>query len=176
VAGSVALLDAPPKVQITATTEVDLLTYRKSQIAIHHSSDHTVVAVIEIVCPGNKASRHALRTFVEKALELMSHGTHLLVIDLFPPGPRDPQGIHGAIWSEIEETDFKLPPEKPLTLASYSAGTLKRAFIQPVGAELPDMPLFLEPGRYVEVPLAATYRAAWDGVPAFWRDQLEKPK
>lgn len=25
---------------------------------------------------------------------------HVLVIDLFPPTPRDPQGIHQAIWSE----------------------------------------------------------------------------
>jgi hypothetical protein len=26
------------------------------------------------------------------------------VLDLFPPGPRDPQGIHKAIWDEIIET------------------------------------------------------------------------
>jgi hypothetical protein len=62
-----------------------------------------------------------------------------------------------------------------LTRASYSAGPLKRAFIEPVavGDVLPDMPLFLQPESYVAVPLAATYQSAWEGVPQFWRDQLQ---
>jgi hypothetical protein len=172
--GTVALLEMPPKVQFTAVSEIDLLTFRKDRIAIHHGSNHDVVAMIEIVSPGNKASRHGLRSFVEKALELMAKGVHLLVIDLFPPGPRDPQGIHAAIWWEIEEDNFKLPANKPLTLASYSAGMLKRAFVEPVavGDELPEMPLFLEPNGYVQVPLASTYQTAWEGVPAYWRQQL----
>jgi hypothetical protein len=51
----VALAEAPPKVRFSAVSEVDLFTLRKSRIAIRHSSDHRVVAVIEIVSPGNKA-------------------------------------------------------------------------------------------------------------------------
>jgi hypothetical protein len=42
-----------------------------------------------------------------------------------------------------------------------------------VGDELPDMPLFLEPESYVQVPLASTYQAAWAGVPDYWRNQLD---
>ena len=34
------------------------------------------------------------------------------------------------------------------------------------------MPLFLTPDRYVQVPLEATYQAAWQNVPEFWRDVL----
>jgi hypothetical protein len=34
-------------------------------------------------------------------VEAIYRGYHLLIIDLFPPGPRDPHGIHEAIWSEI---------------------------------------------------------------------------
>src|SRR5262245_29859786 len=49
---------------------------------------------------------------------------HLLVIDLLPPTPRDPHGMHKAIWDEIEEEPFELPPDKPLTLAAYVAGDL----------------------------------------------------
>ena len=41
-----------------------------------------------------------------------------------------------------------------------------------VGDTLPEMPLFLTPEVYVPVPLEATYRAAWEGVPEFWRDVL----
>jgi hypothetical protein len=42
-----------------------------------------------------------------------------------------------------------------------------------VGGVLPEMPLFLRPDRYVNVPLEATYQAAYGGMPAFWRDVLE---
>jgi hypothetical protein len=34
------------------------------------------------------------------------------------------------------------------------------------------MPLFLTADTYVPVPLEATYQAAWDGLPAYWRDVL----
>jgi hypothetical protein len=130
--------------------------------------------VIEIVSPGNKTTGHALRAFVEKAVELLDAGIHLLVADLHPPGSRDPQGIHGAIWSEIDGDDFQLPPDQPLTLVSYSAGEVKRAFIEPaaVGQALPDMPLFVEPSRYVLVPLETTYQAAFEAVPKRWQDEL----
>ena len=133
------------------------------------------MALVEIVSPGNKGSRHALRAFVEKSLEFLDAGIHLLVLDLFPPGPRDPQGIHKAIWSEIMDDDFQLPPDKLLTLASYSGGNVKRAYIEPVAVdeELPPMPLFLEAERYVLVPLEATYRSAFDAVPKRWREVLE---
>ncbi len=126
--------------------------------------------------PGNKASRHALRSFVEKAVEALYRGYHLLVIDLFPPGPRDPNGIHGAIWTEFCDDSFVQPAGEPLTLAAYSAGPRKRAYVEPtaVGRELIDMPLFLEDEIYVNVPLESTYRAAYGGVPRRWRAILER--
>jgi hypothetical protein len=66
------------------------------RVAIHHGLGD-VLAVIEIVSPGTKSSRHALRTFAEKAAELIRQGVNLLVVDLFPPGARDPKGIHPSI-------------------------------------------------------------------------------
>lgn len=172
--GGIALASAPPHVRFTATAEEEIYARKRKRIAIRHISDDQVVALIEIVSPGNKATRHALRAFVAKTVEFLENGIHLLVLDLFPPGPRDPQGIHAAIWSEIIDDDFRLPPDKPLTLASYSAGYVKRAFIEPVavGDELPPMPLFLEAEVYVPVPLEATYRTAFAAVPKRWRDEL----
>ena len=38
-----------------------------------------------------------------------------------------------------------------------------------MGEAVPDMPLFLEPEGHILVPLEATYRAAWDTVPARWQ-------
>ena len=42
-----------------------------------------------------------------------------------------------------------------------------------IGALLPDMPLFIAPGWYINVPLEATYLAAWRGVPERWRRVIE---
>lgn len=65
---------------------------------------------------------------------------------------------------------------EPLTLASYTAGLPVKAYLEhlALGGVLPNMPLFLHSDRYVSVPLEATYDAAYRGVPAFWRDVLER--
>jgi hypothetical protein len=36
------------------------------------------------------------------------------------------------------------------------------------------MPLFLDPGWYVQAPLGTTYDAAYRGVPRFWREVFEE--
>jgi hypothetical protein len=56
-------------------------------------------------------------------IEFLDQGVHVLVIDLFPPTPHEPQGIHQAIWSEKYDGDFEFHPDKPFTLASYRATT-----------------------------------------------------
>jgi hypothetical protein len=134
------------------------------------------VAVVEIVSPGNKGSRAEFNAFVEKSAELIRHGIHLLVVDLFPPTKRDPQGIHKAIWDEFEEQELEWPTDKPLTLASYDSGS-GEAYIEPVavGDVLPDMPLFLRPGIYVPAPLEKTYLATWTVFPNALKGLLEEP-
>jgi hypothetical protein len=128
--------------------------------------------MVEIVSPGNKNHQRGLDSFVSKARAALSAGIHLLLVDLFPPGPRDPQGIHAAIWGTDEGGDFSLPADKPLTCGSYLGGPAAEAFIEPVavGDALPKMPLFLTPDVYVPTPLEDTYRLAWDGMPVYWRD------
>ncbi len=166
-----ALATAPPKVSFRART-ADIYAAKANRIAVRHVSDHRVVAVIEIVSPGNKSTLPALRRFAEKAAELLRSGVHLMVIDLFP---RDPRGIHEIIWNELDSAGFRLPDDRQLTLASYIGGAAQEAFVEPVavGVALPDMPLFLTPGVYVQTPLEATYRSAWDAVPMIWRKTLE---
>ena len=44
-----------------------------------------------------------------------------------------------------------------------------------VGRPLIEMPLFLTPDEYVNVPLEATYQGAYRGVPRRWRDVLDAP-
>src|SRR5262245_25417147 len=140
----IAVAVAPPKVRFRQLAEIDQYAAKAKSVVIRHTSGHRVVAVIEIVSPGNKDSRHSIRAFVAKALELLRGGVHLLIVDLFPPGPRDPQGMHKAIWDEINDNEFALPTDRPLTLASYVGGRIPEAFIEPtaVGQALAEMPLF----------------------------------
>ena len=142
---------------------------------IRHGSDDRVVGMIEIVSAGNKANRNALRSFLDKAVTALVHGLHLVVIDLYPPGPRDPQGIHGALLAELSEEDYLAPKDKPLTFVSYAAGPVPTAYVEPaaVGDALPDMPLFLEPDAYISLPLEETYQAAWRGFPQRWQKFLQ---
>jgi hypothetical protein len=171
--GVLTLAEAPPQVGITATIESDVFAQKSNRVIVFDEADE-VVAVIEIVSPGNKSSRYRFESFVEKALQFLRSGIHLLIVDLFPPTARDPQGMHAAIWSRMTDYDFHLPKGKTLTVASYSAGAVQRAFAEALAAgdSLPDMPLFLEAERYVSVPLDETYQRTFEAVPQRWRERL----
>jgi hypothetical protein len=171
----------PPKTRLVRQAKT-VLAARANRIVIRHRLGE-VVCVLEIVSPGNKAGRPAFRAFVDKTIEFLRQGIHLLVIDLFSPTPRDPYGMHKAIWDEIEEEPFELPTDKPLTLAAYVAGDLlagieTRAYVELVGVgdPLPDMPAYLDRRGYVPVPLEATYQAAWATCPADLRELVETGK
>lgn len=170
-----AVAVAPPRARIVARSEAAGYARKANRIVVRHP-DGDVVAVIEIVSPGNKSSRHAVREFARKAVAFLYHGIHLLIVDLFPPGPRDPQGIHKVIWDRIHDEPFELPPDKPLTLVAYTDGSELVAYVEPVavGDVLPDMPIFLTPGRYVPCPLEATYQATWNVFPAVLKGPLER--
>jgi hypothetical protein len=103
------------------------------------------------------------------------HGIHLVLVDLIPPGPYDPQGMHAALWERFDDEPYLLPANEPLTLASYVAGPRPEAYLEhlAIGLPLAEMPLFLNPDRYVNLPLETTYLAAYRGTSAFWRDVLE---
>jgi hypothetical protein len=174
--GGVAVAVRAPRTRLTRRAEADSYVRKASRITVRHRHGK-VVAVLEIISPGNKGSQAEFRALVEKSAELIRQGIHLLVIDLFPPGKRDPQGIHKAIWDQFEEDDFELPADKRLTLSSYDAGPDYVAYVEfvAVGDELPDMPLFLKPEVYVPAPLEATYQAAWNVFPNPLKGLLDGP-
>jgi len=171
-----AVATAPPRARLVKRTEAALYAERANRITVRHRHGD-VVAVIEIVSPGNKGSRAEFRSFVEKSAAFIMRGIHLLVIDLFPPGPRDPHGVAKAIWDEFLEEDLELPADKPLTAAAFDAGPPQVAYIEPlaVGDVLPELPLFLKPEYYVPAPLEASYQASWAVFPAALKGLLEAP-
>ncbi|MFO0960693.1 MAG: DUF4058 family protein [Isosphaeraceae bacterium] len=163
-----------PSAAIVRRSDREHYAARANRVTVRHHLGR-IVAVIEIVSPGNKDSRSALRDFIDKANELLLKDVHVLLIDLFPPGPRDPSGLHKLIWDEFLEEPFDFPPGKDRLLASYECGEARMAFVEPiaVGDELPPMPLFLFPGGFVPVPLEPTYLAAWDASPSALRQAVE---
>jgi hypothetical protein len=175
------LIASPPKTSVVRHAS-SLLTDRANRVVIRHRLGE-IVCVLEIVSPGNKKGRAALRSFVDKTCDFLRQGIHVVVVDILPPTPRDPQGMHKAIWDEIDEEPFELPPGKPLTLAAYVAGDLvtgiaTTAYVEMIGVgdPLPDMPAYLDGHGYVPVPLEASYQEAWGTCPAVLRELVETGK
>jgi hypothetical protein len=150
----------PPVTRIVRRTTNDCYANRANRIVVKQQLGR-IVAVIEIVSPGNKDSRAAIRDFVEKSVDCLRRGIHVLIVDLFPPSQRDPCGIHKAIWDEIVEEEFAFSEGKDRILVSYQTGDERAAYVGPValGDALPDMPLFLTNHLHVMVPLEPTYQA-----------------
>lgn len=171
--GLIAVASAPPQVQVAQEASSDMAYYlaRRRTLVIRHASGDRIVALIEIVSPANKHRRLTVDRFVDKVIAAVENGIHVLLVDPFPPGRHDANGMHAAVWHDLAAEEYELPPGKPLTLASYCAKQPVAAYMQPLGVQdaLTSMPLFLRQTHYVPVPLEATYMQSWSGVPERWR-------
>ncbi len=141
--------------------------YAEKVITIRQCQFHNVVSAIRFVTPQTKRSRYRINQFVAWAVEVIRDGVSLMVIDLFRSGSHDPNGIHKAIWDEFVDNGFVLPTSSSLTFASYLAEPMPEAFVEisSFGSPLPAMPLFLNSGSYVMVPLAGTYERTFENEP-----------
>jgi Protein of unknown function (DUF4058) len=164
-----------PKTTYVVESETAAYLRKKSNVVVRHVSDDRVMALIEIISPGNKSSGNAFKELKNKVIELQRADVNVMLIDLLPRTTRDPRGIHATIWESIAETRVTIPRKPPLTLVAYETGDVKRGYFEPVavGQRLPDMPLFLEYGWHVPVPLEKTYTAAYRTVPLRWRKVIE---
>lgn len=173
--GGLALAEAPPRVR--RREELGANGTLRRTLAVRHVTGHRLVAVLEINSPANKYRAESVEEFSDKILSFLDAGVHVLVVDLWPPGPHDPQGVHGVLRGlRGDKAPYDLPADEPLTLASYETSGRPVAYVEHLafGRPLPDMPLFFRRGRYINVPLETTYQAAYRGVPAFWREVLER--
>jgi hypothetical protein len=162
-------------VRRTVDEEESIYLWKKDHLAIRTADRDRLVALLEIVSPGNKASRREMERFLRRITSALEHGYHLLVIDLCLPSDFDPHGVHGAIWESLCDEGFEGPADRLLTVASYVAAECPTAYVEPlaVGDVLPDMPLFLAADRYVSVPLEETYLQAWAGFPGPWKAEVQ---
>jgi hypothetical protein len=174
--GVIAVAQSPPQVQMAVEAQdIEFYLTRQRTVVIRHATGDRVVAVLEIVSPANKHTRQTVDDFIDKVVSALQQGIHAVVIDPFPPGRHDPEGMHGAIWERLSEQRYFASSDFPLTLASYCARRPVKAYVEParVGSILIDMPLFLTGDHYLRVPLESTYVRAWRGVPQRWRRVIE---
>ena len=171
--GGIALAEAPPAVRLAAPLPTPVPQARR--IAVRHGAGNRVVALIELTSPGNRDGRAKIEAFCEKVELVLRGGVHVLLVDLFPPNALLPTGMHGAVADRFG--GGSLPPGgEPLTCAAdRAAGEARTSFVEPlnVGDAPPTMPLFLTPDRYVNVPLADSYAAAYAPTSAPTRRALE---
>ncbi|MCI0740513.1 MAG: DUF4058 family protein [Gemmataceae bacterium] len=170
-----AVADPPPIVGRKLVAKADA-AYRAARrtLAIRHVSGHRIVALVEIVSPANKDRAKSVQDFARKAISALEQGCHLVVADLFPATAYDPKGMHGAIWEAYDSEVEDPPPDKPFSVVSYVADELPVAYLVRlgIGDALPAIALFLELDYHVKLPLEATYDAAFQGVPEYWRQVI----
>lgn len=162
---------------VTARFESDAATYARkaNRVAIRHHLGR-LVAVIELVSPGNKDGAKAYDKFVEKLVGFLRNGVHVMVVDLFPPTPQDPDGVYHSVAAHFGGEPVGRSADKPLTAVSFDA-SVATADIEhmAVGDPLPDLPLCLGYKTFVDVPLEATYAATWAVTPKPLRDLVQLP-
>lgn len=175
--GGLALAEHPPQVRYTLEAEQQIYSQKANRVAVLHATGDRVVAYVEIVSPGNKHSDSSIRKFLGKLDEALERGCHLLVIDPHPPTVRDPNGLHARFWTDVvgQPDSPGVTTDESLAVMAYRSDVVPTAYFTPfaIGGPLPEMPLFLDPDRYIDVPLERTYQNAWKSVPARWKRVIE---
>jgi hypothetical protein len=171
-----AVLAPAPKASGFATSDLDFYRRKKNVVVVRHATKDRIVAAIEIVSWGNKSSNRHFEQFIAKTCGLIEKGIHLLIVDPFPTTARDPEGVHSAVWEELEGEPAPLPTGKDRVAVSYECGSdVVQAYVEPLvlGDVLPPMPVFLRPGGCVMLNLEQTYTSAYGRMPARWRRVIE---
>ena len=170
-----AVLDVEPKVSVQADGEADTwAATRQRSLAIRHVSGNRILAMIEIVSPGNKDRPLARRRFVNKCLDHLEAGVHVVVLDVLPSARGGPSlGIE--VWAEASAVPPDLPQDRPLVQTSICMRDgAPHLYAEPAAVDqvLPSLPLFYEPEWYVTLPLEETYMTAWEDIPRPVRRQM----
>ena len=133
-------------------------------ISIYDREKAKIVAVIEIVSPGNKNAREKVDTFVEKSVNYLASGIHYLIIDVLP-ATRLIDNFVNKILVQIDGGEIH--QTKELYAASFQCLDPRlQLYVEEfnVGDVLPKVPVFLQK-EYVLVDLEATYSATLEDLP-----------
>jgi hypothetical protein len=172
--GTTAVATTAPRVKFVAELEDVGYSARRRTIVIRHASGNRILALLEILSPGNKSSEYSFEQFIDKVATFLMQGYHVLVVDLHRSGNFDPTGVHGALWRELGGKPYEPPDGKTRTLGSYTGWPQITAYVEPlaIGDPLVTMPLFIEQTHYVNVPLAESYDQVFAALPKQVREML----
>ena len=116
--------ETPPRIKRAARVDTEFALYprKANRIVIHHELGR-VVAMIEIVSPGNKDNKHAVASFIAKAVGLHPHRDSFSDDRLVPfwtsrPARYSPGDLGRTGWRVAGSR----PADKPLTVAAFDAG------------------------------------------------------
>jgi hypothetical protein len=152
------------------------------RVVIRHESGDRIVAILELTSPANKDRSDSVDKFLEKATAALDSGVHVSIIDLLPPTKHDaPHGLIGHVATAAHLQRLSVPQNKPLMVGAFASKSIAcepgpvELWAEPlaVGDALPDLPIFYREDRFVNIPLAATYAAAWEATPKRWRKVIE---
>ena len=76
--GGTALAEAPPRISQHEKIELDIIEIQRF-LSIRHLSSHRVVALLEIVSPGNKNNQARYETFVHKTVDAVRRRVNVLM-------------------------------------------------------------------------------------------------
>ena len=171
-----ALLELPKVAEHRTAKRNRKEKLRPRHVAIRHVSGHRVVALIEIVSPGNKDRGSHVEAFVDKAETAIASGVHVVAVDLFSPSRSAPAGLPARIWRRFERSPVVLPADRPLSFGSFVGRVPPDAYFEfrKIGDELPSFPLFLTDEKYLNLPLEATYSATFEYGPPYLREMLSQ--
>ena len=163
----------PPVTRIIRRSSNQAYASRANRIVVKHHLGQ-IVAVIEIVSPGNKDSRAAIRDFVEKTVDFLRKGVHVLDIDLFPPTAPTRMEFTRRSGMRLSRRTSRFRMAK-IEFSFLTKLAVSAAYIEPVGLgdSLPEMPLFLTRDLHIMVPLEMTYQTAWNASPEELRFAVE---
>jgi len=163
--GGVAL--AEPRLEVQCEMDNDFYSRKNRSVSVRRSDGRQLVAVIEVVSPGNKDSEEHLEAFLDKIAAFLDAGIHVLILDLLVPALDEPGGIHTTFWKRQSGKAPRYSESQPLSLASYEAGERVRAYVRSLAAgdTLPEMPLFLKVGKCVHLDLEPIYSTSVAALP-----------
>lgn len=126
-----------------------------------------LIATVELPEPALKRRRVWLKRFVHRVRGLIRDGVSCAMADLPPARQECPGGVHSLIWRPWADADFPTYPMRASLTVGYRAGAMPEAVVRVAGPAdpLPDLPVFLPGGLTVDIPLEATYQAAWADQP-----------
>ena len=128
--GGVAVADAPPQVSTTMVPgESHTTGLKQRRVVVRHVTKHDVVAVVEIVSPANKDRPSTTATFVQKAVDAIQAGVHMLIVDLFPPGrvaaAGPAEGLAERAGQDVDAIHYSAMLVRPAAAWSHEADRVR---------------------------------------------------